>query len=76
MASLPSTEDILQDILNHADEIVKAVLAVYQHEEDHEVNQEALCKLTVDYLERCAVFLKIKYRTDDNKRLYVKAQLL
>ena len=63
--------DILQNIINLADPIVKSVLSVYRHDEDHAVNQEALCKQTVEYLEKCATFLNITYLNDANKKCII-----
>ena len=51
------TEDIkkiLEEISGLADSTSKAVLASYNPEEDHAVNQVNMTKHTAEYLERCA----------------------
>ena len=63
-------EDILKQISDQADDISKAVLVVYKHDLDHEVNNEALAKLTVPYLETCADYLQIKLVDSANNKLF------
>ena len=63
-------EDILKQNSDQADDISKAVLVVYKHDLDHEVNNEALAKLTVPYLETCADYLQIKLVDSANNKLF------
>ena len=70
------SEKILQNISDQADEISKSVLAVYKPDQHHDVNKEALTKQTVEYLEKCANFLKIKLLNEANKKLYANKAAL
>lgn len=63
-------QQILQEIASKAGDVAKVVLATYSPEKDHEVNKEAMIKNTVEYLETCALFLKIKLLNEANKKLY------
>ena len=66
----------LEELSNFADEISKAVLATYNPEEDHTVNKGNLIKHTVEYLERCAAFLKITLLNEEGRKLYANKSLL
>ena len=68
-----SIEEIVQNLIDQADSTTKTVLSVYKADQDHEVNKEALVKNTVEYLENCAAFLKIKLLNEYNKKLYKSA---
>ena len=70
-----SIEEIVQNLIDQADSTTKTVLSVYKADQDHEVNKEALVKNTVEYLENCAAFLKIKLLNEHNKKLYNKSTL-
>ena len=70
-----SLEIIVKGLVEQADPIVQSVLNVYKTDEEHAVNKEALSKQTVEYLEKCATFFKIKFLNNANKKLYNKSQL-
>lgn len=70
MMSQHCIDDTLKQIIEQADDVSKAVLAVYKHDKHHDINKEALAKQTVEYLETCAAYLKIKLVDNTSKKLF------
>jgi hypothetical protein len=68
----------LGELLRVADPISKRVISAYSHNARHDVNQAAISagKFKVEMLERCAEFLNLPTRTDDNKKIYKNKPVL